>query len=95
MAPDKIRHLKYGVPVALFAGAVGYALLHAGAHPMAAVLAVAGIVAGAAVEGAQWADNRAAKARGQAPTRDVSALDALASAAPAWALAVAAQLGLA
>lgn len=75
-APDKILHGKASVGVLVAAIAiviVGYML---GLHPVSIMLLEAGVLAAAAVEGAQWHDNKLATDQGRPATRDVSALDA-------------------
>ena len=88
LAADKITHLKGGLLALLGSAGLAIALLAVGAHALTVALAVAGLAAGGAVEGAQAAVNRAAIARGVAPPHEVSASDLLASAAPCWAACV-------
>lgn len=89
---DKLTHIAYGVPVAALAAALAFVAMHLGAHPMAAALIAAGAVSGMSVEGVQWADNRRARAAGLPLPHEISGMDAVASAAPCWALAVVVQL---
>jgi hypothetical protein len=92
IAPDKIAHLKAGAFVAAAACVAGIALTAGGLHPLSALLLVAGIGTGAAVEYAQRDSNARLAAQGLPPLHDVSKADLIASAVPCALAAAAIEL---
>lgn len=90
---DKQKHLMAGLIVLGWAVLLIVASLALGISMPAAVAVAAGLSAAVTEEASQWLANRDAKARGEVPTRTVSALDILAGAAPCLAAAVVLELG--
>ncbi|MFY7864718.1 hypothetical protein [Roseateles sp.] len=83
MRPDLKRHAIGGLIVALVALGAGLAALYLAINPLTAVVAVASCVGASVIEGAQWIENRG----GVLPTREVSFLDWIWTAAPGLVLA--------
>lgn len=90
---DKQKHLIVGLIVLVWSITLVVVAMAIGANMPAALVAAAGLTSAVTGEAHQWLDNRDAKARGEVPTRTVSALDALAGSAPCLAAAIALQLG--
>jgi len=88
MKPDTKTHLLGGLVVLLVAACLAAVLLALGAHPLTATVAIAGLVAGAAVEGTQANDNRLARAQGLPKPHEVSLRDLVNSGLPCWIAAV-------
>lgn len=94
LAPDKIKHLMVGAIVLGWAKVLVVAAMWLGISLPAAVIATAGLTSAVTGEAHQWLDNRDALAKGAAPMRHVSLVDAAAGSAPCLAGAVAMELGL-
>jgi len=75
-APDKVLHGKGSIGVLLLSIAILFVGYQVGLHPVSIMLLEGGLLAAISVEGTQWFDNKNAKARGEAPPHEVSALDA-------------------
>ena len=91
MKTDTKTHLQGGTFVLLMTLWLSLALLALGLHPLTVCLALAGLVAGACVEGTQWADNRNAAKAGLPAPHEVSWRDLRNSALPCWIAAAAAE----
>lgn len=92
---DKLGHMKAGAAAAAFGAGAWFLVSTTGLIPLAGVpaaAALASIVAGVTKEGADKLDNDAAAAAGLPPVHGVEVADAVATAAPGLAAAVALHL---
>lgn len=85
---DKVLHSKGGLAVCVFALFMAAAMHYLGAHAVTTAVATASVAVALAIEGMQWVENRG----NVAPKREVSALDAFATAYPGLILAAVFEL---
>lgn len=82
LKPDFLPHVLGGLGVLVAALLAGLVLLHLQLQPLTVIVLVAGVLAGAAVEGTQANDNRLARQAGLPPPHEVSLRDLFNSALP-------------